>query len=130
MPLPTALARFNRRVTNRLTRRIARRRPGFAVVVHRGRTSGRVYRTPVNAFERPGGYVVALTYGPRADWVRNVLAAGECLLETRGRRVRLTNPRLVRDPARRLVPLPVRLILRLIGVDYFLQLDAAPPASQ
>ncbi len=128
MPIPAAVARFNRRVTNPLTRRFAGRLPGFAVVVHRGRSSGRVYRTPVNAFARPGGYVVALTYGPRADWVRNVLAAGECLLVVRGRRVRMTNPRVVRDPARKKMPAPVRLILGLLSVEYFLELDRAPRA--
>jgi deazaflavin-dependent oxidoreductase (nitroreductase family) len=127
MPIPAAVARFNRRVTNPLTRRFAGRLPGFAIVVHRGRSSGRVYRTPVNAFARPGGYVVALTYGPRADWVRNVLAAGECLLVVRGRRLRMTNPRVVHDPARHGMPPPVRLILGLVDVDDFLLLDRAPP---
>ncbi|HLH23283.1 MAG TPA: nitroreductase family deazaflavin-dependent oxidoreductase [Chloroflexota bacterium] len=130
MPIPMAVARFNRRVTNPFTRRFAGRAPGFAIVVHRGRSSGRVYRTPVNAFKRRGGYVLALTYGPRADWVRNVLAAGECLLVTRGRRLRMTNPRLVHDPTRRQMPLPVRLILGLLGVEDFLLLDRAPPAAR
>ncbi|HEY7068268.1 MAG TPA: nitroreductase family deazaflavin-dependent oxidoreductase [Chloroflexota bacterium] len=127
MPLPRALARFNRRVTNRffMRRPAWLRPPGFAVVVHRGRVSGREYRTPISAFRRRGGYVVALTYGPRAEWVRNVLAAGGCGLERHGRRLRLTNPRVVRDPARRLVPLPVRLVLRLLSADHFLLLDAA-----
>jgi deazaflavin-dependent oxidoreductase (nitroreductase family) len=123
MPLPRALARFNRRVTNQLGRRVAGRLPGFALVVHRGRASGTEYRTPVSVFGRPGGYVVVLTYGARADWVRNVIAAGECELETRGRRVRVTNPRILRDRARRLVPLPVRLVLRLLAADEFLVLD-------
>ena len=133
MPLPAALARFNRRVTNPLLMRGlgGLRPPGYAVVVHHGRRSGRAYRTPISVFRRRGGYVVALTYGPRTDWLRNVLAAGECLLERRGRRVRLANPRVVRDPRRRLVPLPVRLVLRLVGADYFLLLDAsAPPANR
>jgi hypothetical protein len=53
------VAHFNRRVTNRLTRPPARRLPGFGVVVHRGRKSGREYQTPVNVFETSGGYVVA-----------------------------------------------------------------------
>jgi hypothetical protein len=74
--------------------------------------------------------VVALTYGPGTDWVRNVLAAGECRLERRGRRVRLVNPRVVRDPARRLVPQPVRLVLPLIGADHFLLLDRAPAPAR
>jgi deazaflavin-dependent oxidoreductase (nitroreductase family) len=131
MPLPAALARFNRRVTNPLMMRgvAGLRPPGYAVVVHRGRTSGREYHTPVSVFRRPGGYVAALTYGPGTDWVRNVLAAGECLLERRGRRVRVINPRVVRDPSRRLVPPLVRLVLRLIGADYFLLLDTATPPA-
>ena len=131
MPLPVALARFNCRVTNPLLMRgvVGLRPPGYAVVIHRGRASGRVYRTPVSVFRRGGRYAVALTYGPRTDWLRNVLAAGECLLERRGRRIRLANPRVVRDPRRRLVPRPVRLALRLLGADYFLLLDAAAPPA-
>src|SRR5439155_5642221 len=76
MPLPRAVARFNRSVTNVLTRRFAATLPGFAVVEHRGRRSGRPYRTPVNAFRRGDGYLFALTYGPGSDWVRKVLASG------------------------------------------------------
>src|SRR4051794_22779527 len=104
MPLPRALARFNRKVTNPIARTIAGRLPGAAIIAHRGRRSGRAYRTPVSAFRRPGGYAVALTYGPGAEWVQNVLAAGNATLETGGRQVRVTNPRVIHDPARRLVP--------------------------
>jgi deazaflavin-dependent oxidoreductase (nitroreductase family) len=130
MPLPRALGRFNRRVTNPIVRSFAGRLPGFAIVVHRGRTSGRQYRTPVNAFQGPGGgYVLALTYGQDAQWVRNVLAQGGCVLENRGRRVELGNPRVVHDPGRGLVPAPVRAVLRLIDVELFLQLDQGTPAS-
>ena len=76
MPLPRAVARFNRHVTNRILGPFAYVLPLFGVVVHRGRRSRRLYRTPVNVFRRPGGVVIALTYGPESDWVRNVLAAG------------------------------------------------------
>ena len=124
MPLPRSLARINRRVTNRVTRSFAGHLPGFAIIVHRGRVTGRQYRTPVNAFRRPdGGYLVALTYGPDTEWVRNVVRHGGCTLEVRGRRVELTSPRIVRDPARRAVPAPVGAVLSLIGVDSFLELD-------
>jgi deazaflavin-dependent oxidoreductase (nitroreductase family) len=126
--LPRALARFNRVVTNRIGRLVATRVSGGAIVVHRGRRSGREYRTPIAVFRRPGGYVVALTYGPGAEWVRNVLAAGEAVLELPEGRVRVTRPRVVHDPARRLVPLLVRDVLRLIGADAFLLLDAAGQA--
>jgi deazaflavin-dependent oxidoreductase (nitroreductase family) len=123
MPLPRSVARFNRRVTNRLLGPLAPHLPGFGVVLHTGRQSHRPHRTPVNVFRRPGGYVVALTYGPDADWVRNVLASGGCALETRGRTVRLTRPRLFHDERRRAVPVPVRVVLGLNHVSDFLGLD-------
>ena len=85
MPLPDRLATFNRSVTNRIVRTFAGHLPWFAIVVHRGRKSGRIYRTPVNAFGIDDGFVIALTYGPDRDWVKNVLAAGRCGLIVRGR---------------------------------------------
>jgi deazaflavin-dependent oxidoreductase (nitroreductase family) len=125
MPLPRWVARFNRQVTNRLTLPLAGHLPHFGVVVHTGRKSNRVYRTPVNIFPRPGGYVIALTYGPDSDWVRNVLASGGATLETRGRTLRLTRPRLVHDERRRAIFAPLRLIGRLGNVSDFLDLDLA-----
>lgn len=123
MPLPAALGRFNARVTNPLLRPMARLAPGFGVVIHRGRRSGRTYRTPVNIVRRGGTIVVPLTYGPDAQWVRNVLAAGECELETRGRRRRLCEPAVVIDQSRHLAPAAVRPALALVGVDHFLVLQ-------
>jgi deazaflavin-dependent oxidoreductase (nitroreductase family) len=123
MPLPRCVARFNRRVTNRLIGPLAPVLPHFAVVVHTGRRTHQSYRTPVNVFRRPGGYVIALTYGPNADWVRNVLASGGCELETGGRRLRLTRPRLIHDEQRRAVPAPLRLIGGLGNVSDFLDLS-------
>jgi deazaflavin-dependent oxidoreductase (nitroreductase family) len=96
--------------------------PAFGVVVHTGRKSRRQYRTPVNVFPRPGGYVIALTYGPNSDWVRNVLAAGGCTLETRGRTLPLTRPRLYHDDQRRAVPLSLRVIGRIGHIVDFLDL--------
>lgn len=122
MPPPNWLAQFNRQATNRITRPLARWLPGFGVVIHRGRRSGRVYRTPVNVFRTADGYAIALTYGPHAEWVRNVLAADGCELEVGGRRRRLVQPRVIRDPRRWLVPAAVRVILRLVGVSRFLLL--------
>lgn len=129
MPLSRMVARFNRSGLNHITRRIAPYVPGFGVVVHRGRKSGKAYRTPVNAFAKPGGYLFALTYGKDADWVRNVLAAGQCDLLTRGHLVHLTAPTMVHDPDRRQVPAAVRTILGAIEVDDFLQMSTATPVT-
>jgi len=65
MPLPKALARFNRRVTNRVMPRVAGWTPGFAIIEHAGRKSGRRYRTPVNAFRDGATLTFALTTAPR-----------------------------------------------------------------
>lgn len=124
VPLHAGLARFNRAVTNHVTTPFARHLPGFGLVTHTGRRSGRCYHTPVNAFREPGGWVFALTYG-RADWVRNVEAAGSAVLTTRGEDHRIVRPRIVRDPARTAVPAPVRGVLGLIHVDEFLHADDA-----
>ena len=128
MPIPRAVARWNKVGLNRVTRRVAPRLPGFGVVVHRGRRSGRRYETPVNVFPATGGYLLALTYGPDADWVKNVLAAGGCELRTRGRAIRVTAPRLFHDEARRDIRPLERQVLRVIGVADFLSVKTAAPA--
>jgi deazaflavin-dependent oxidoreductase (nitroreductase family) len=122
MPFPQRLARFNRVVTNRITYPIARTLPGFGVVLHTGRKSGRSYRTPVNAFRTPDGYLIALTYGPDSDWTRNVLAAGGCDLLTRGHVVALTDPKVVHAQRHDALPGPLRAVLPRIGVQDYLEL--------
>jgi deazaflavin-dependent oxidoreductase (nitroreductase family) len=118
------VAAFNLAVTNRITSRFAARLPGFGILTHVGRKSGRVYRTPVNVFRAPEGFLIALTYGRDSEWVRNVEAAGGCELETRGVKYQLSSPTIVRDPTRRRLPLFVRIVLRLIGANDFMQLMA------
>jgi len=122
MPAPRWLARFNLHVTNRILGPLATRMPGMGVVVHVGRNTGRVYRTPVILFRRGNGFVIALTYGSKSEWVRNVVAQGGCELETGGHRVRLTNPYLYRDEKRRAVPAFVRIMLGVLNVSDFVEL--------
>jgi deazaflavin-dependent oxidoreductase (nitroreductase family) len=116
------VAAFNLRVTNRITGRFADRLPGFGIITHIGRKSGRTFHTPVNVFPRQNVFLVALTYGPEAEWVKNVLAAGGCALVTRGRQYQLTDPVIEHDPARKQFPLGVRTILGIIGANDFLRL--------
>jgi deazaflavin-dependent oxidoreductase (nitroreductase family) len=118
------VARFNRRFLNRLTLRVAGYLPGFAIVSHVGRKSGRTYRTPVNAFRTDDGYIVALTYGSGSDWVKNVLAAGSCELQTKGRRVLLSDPRIETDEGKSWAPLPVRFILDRIDAPEYMRLSS------
>ena len=78
------LAAFNLAVTNRISSRFAPRLPGFGIVTHVGRKSGRVYRTPVNVFRAPNGFLIALTYGRESEWVKNALAAASLRLAACG----------------------------------------------
>jgi deazaflavin-dependent oxidoreductase (nitroreductase family) len=131
LPAPRSIARFNKRFTNKLTSKVAGYLPGFAIVSHVGRRSGRTYRTPVNAFRTDSEYIIALTYGAESDWVRNVLAAGWCELQTRGRRVRVFDPRINTDRSKGWAPLPVKLTLGLINAPQYmkLSLERASPDS-
>ncbi|RDI46304.1 nitroreductase family deazaflavin-dependent oxidoreductase [Nocardia mexicana] len=124
MPAPRWVARANKFGLNRLTRFIAPWAPGWAVVVHRGRKSGKTFRTPLWAFRRRGGYVIALTYGPQSDWVRNVLAAEGCELESRRHRYEVGNPRVYRDEDASDMPAFIRFMLRyVIQAPDFLSVD-------
>ena len=117
------VAAFNLAVTNRITSRFAARLPGFGILTHVGRKSGKVYRTPVNVFRVPEGFLIALTYGRESEWVKNVVAAGACQLETRRVLYQLSAPTIVHDPTRRRFPLFVRTVLGLIGANDFMQLS-------
>jgi deazaflavin-dependent oxidoreductase (nitroreductase family) len=123
MPAPRSVARFNRRFWNPLVLRVAGHLPGFAIVRHVGRKSGRVYRTPLNAFRTDGGYIIALTYGAESDWVKNVLAAGSCELFTRGRWMHLSDLRIEIEPGKGRAPLPVRLALSLFRASQYMRLS-------
>ena len=127
MKARTSAWRFSHIATRYLDpvlRPLAARLPTFAVMMHRGRKSGRVYRTPINVFRRGDAYLFFLTYGADVDWVKNVLAAGSCSLRTRGHDVALVDPELIEDPELRAAPLIPRLLERVAGVDTYLRMRA------
>ena len=91
MPYPRWLARFNKRVIN--PKQI--RKGEYPVVTHVGRTSGKSYQTPLDAYPTETGYVLVARYGPESDWVRNILAAETATLRIDGEDRGLESPRLV-----------------------------------
>ncbi|HEY0583951.1 MAG TPA: nitroreductase family deazaflavin-dependent oxidoreductase [Chloroflexota bacterium] len=123
MPLPRFVARFNKVITNRLFAPVAGRVPPWAVVEHTGRRSGQTYRTVVWAFPRGSDLVIALTYGPGADWVRNVLSAGRCRVRWRGQWRVSHQVEVISGPAAlALLPPLVRPVLTIAGVHSVLHL--------
>ena len=119
------VARFNILFTNRITGLFAGWLPGFGILTHFGRKSGKAYRTPINVFREQGGFIIALTYSSQSQWVKNVLAAGGAELKTRGRIYQLSSPSIEHDPSRHKFPLPVRLVLRLVGADEYMELKTS-----
>jgi deazaflavin-dependent oxidoreductase (nitroreductase family) len=119
------MARFNRTVANRIVGSAMARLPGFGMVYHRGRKSGREYQTPVKLFRRGDQYVITLPYGSDADWVKNVLAAGGCDLSVGGRRVKLVEPTLFADDGTVDIPRFLHLVLSRMNVTEFIALAPA-----
>ena len=117
------LAKINIAFTNRITRLFAGWLPGFGILTHIGRKSGKVYRTPVNVFRASNGFIVALTYSSQSEWVKNVVERGGCELKTFGKKYQLSSPNVVRDATRRRFPIPVRVVLRIVGADEYMELS-------
>jgi deazaflavin-dependent oxidoreductase (nitroreductase family) len=117
------LAKINIAFTNRITSLFAGWFPGFGILTHVGRKSGKVYRTPVNVFRASNGFIIALTYSSQSEWVKNVLLAGGCELKTRGKKYQLSAPKVVRDSTRRQFPFPVRIVLNVVGADEYMELS-------
>jgi hypothetical protein len=79
----------------------------------------------VNVFREPDGFLIALTYGRECEWVRNVLAAEGCQLETRRVLYELSAPTIVHDPSRRRFPHVVRAIIGISGVNDYIRLSTS-----
>jgi deazaflavin-dependent oxidoreductase (nitroreductase family) len=128
-PRTRFLRPFTTHVINPFTRLFAGWMPGFAILTHVGRTSGRTHHTPINVFRRGDHYLFALTYGSDVHWLKNIMAAGGCEMRVRGRDVRLVEPELIVDPDLRLMPLPLRIVGKLNRVTEFLRMREAtlPP---
>jgi len=93
--VPQWVARFNKYVTNPVQRIWAGWLPGFGILEHVGRKSGKPYRTPLNVFPTDDGVAVLLTYGPNRDWLKNITAAGKAELRHMGKTIELTEPRIM-----------------------------------
>jgi deazaflavin-dependent oxidoreductase (nitroreductase family) len=129
-PLHAAIRRFNRDVTNpRQLQRAGQPGARASVVHHVGRTTGTPYRTPVVALPTDNGFLFALPYGPRADWVRNILAAGSTTLDHDGQTTQVAHPTLVpADEANHLLPRKQQRMHRIYGVEDFLIVDRTDSA--
>jgi deazaflavin-dependent oxidoreductase (nitroreductase family) len=122
VPLPTWLAKVNKRVFNPLEIRRGKR----PVLTHVGRSSGTTYHTPLDAHRVDGGYIFIANYGSRSDWVRNVLAAGSARLRVDGGEIDLHHPRLLaEEEARRQLPENTKPMPKYLNITEYLLMDIA-----
>jgi hypothetical protein len=118
-----AVRAFNKRVYNPLIRSFA----GiaiYAVIWHLGRTSGRIYVTPVVAGVTSTAIVIPLPYGATADWCRNVLARQRCALTVNRQTLIGSNPTIV--PAAKALPVFSTVLgwaLQRAGIEQYLYLQ-------
>lgn len=123
--------RLGRDVFNRAALRTAGL-PGASahVIRHRGRRSGKPYRTPIGLTASDDGWLVMLPYGTTPDWLKNVLTAGEAEVEIDGGVYTVTDPWVApRSDVAHLLSPADRLVARVFGVDDVLRLrrSAAVP---
>ena len=87
---------MSRKVMNPMQMRTAGTPGAYASIIrHRGRRSGAAYETPVGVVVDGDAFLVALPYGTRAQWLRNVLAAGSATLVHEGTTYQVDRPELI-----------------------------------
>lgn len=117
-----------RRITQ-ATRPIAMRSAGTersttSIIRHVGRRSGRTYETPVVAVAHDDSFLIAIPYGERTDWTKNVLASGKATIVSRGQSFEVERPRVVpMNEATGYFGLKEQKLHRRFAVDTCLQVD-------
>jgi deazaflavin-dependent oxidoreductase (nitroreductase family) len=121
MPLPRWLAQINKRTFNKMELRRGVR----PVLTHVGRSSGKVYHTPLDAHRVDNGFIFIMNYGSGSDWAQNVLSAGSGQLKIRDEKFDLVAPRLIaKDVAWQQLPNTTKAPPERMNVEY-LQMDLA-----
>jgi deazaflavin-dependent oxidoreductase (nitroreductase family) len=115
MLFPVWLERAQIEYLNPMLGPLLKRLPGFAVIRHRGRSSGKDYETIVSAYRKGSVLAIGLVHG-KTNWVKNVLAAGEADIHVGRKDLHLVNPRVLPvgtvDPA---VPRLARMLAKRQG---------------
>ena len=116
---------FNRAVFNRFTLAFAESSFGpYSVIYHRGRRSGKTYRTPVMATYVGETVIIPLSYGAGVDWLKNVLAQGGCEIVRKKRRMTASNPQVIEaEAAYTLLPEDRRRLFARFKLEKFVRME-------
>jgi deazaflavin-dependent oxidoreductase (nitroreductase family) len=66
-----------------------------SVIRHVGRRSGRTYDTPVVAVRHDDSFLIALPYGERTDWLKNVIERGSATIVSDGQAYCVDRPTMI-----------------------------------
>lgn len=121
---------YHKHVTNPVMVRFFSGRSAHAALLHHvGRRSGKAYLTPLTAHRSEDTIIVPLPYGTEVDWLRNLQAAGQGVVELEDRSFTIDELEVV--PADRVMPLLppfVARLFRLHDTKQALRLHVAGPA--
>ena len=93
--IQNALREFTRAMRPLALRSAGKQGSGTSVVRHVGRRSGRTHETPVIAVQHDDSFVIALPYGERTDWLKNVLDQGSATIVTNGHAYEVDRPEVI-----------------------------------
>lgn len=121
------LTSYHKHVTNPVMVRFFSGRSAHSALLHHvGRRSGKTYATPLTAHRAEDTIIVPLPYGTETDWVRNLQAAGQGVVELESRSFTVDEPEVVPiDQVMALLPPFVVRIVRMHETKYALRLHVA-----
>jgi deazaflavin-dependent oxidoreductase (nitroreductase family) len=97
--------------------------PLYGVITHRGRRSGKIFRTPVVMRAIGDGFIIPMPWGETTDWYRNVRAAAECGIRWKGRDCTVVQPEVIdAATARAAFGGFERVMMTRLGIHYCLRL--------
>jgi deazaflavin-dependent oxidoreductase (nitroreductase family) len=94
-PVQNTLRLFTRVMRPLALRSAGKEGSGTSVVRHTGRRSGQIYETPVIAARHDDHFLIALPYGKRTDWLKNVLSKGSAVIVTSGHTYEVERPEVI-----------------------------------
>ena len=93
--IQNALRLFTRAMRPLALRSAGKQGSNTSVVRHVGRRSGRTYQTPIIAVQQGDNFLIALPYGERTDWLKNVLHRGSATIVTHGHAYEVDRPEVI-----------------------------------
>jgi deazaflavin-dependent oxidoreductase (nitroreductase family) len=131
MMFPNRMRYVAKNVINRVTSRNAgSAKSPFAILRHVGRRSGKEFETPIMVSPLGEDFVLALTYGPKVDWYRNLQANGKGTLTWHGKvyTIKKLEP-LDRQTGLAAHHLHERVILQILKVENFVRVKVSAPEA-